>query len=37
MGKLELTGFEFYLILKDGDEAGNGDIDTHHEFVPEPS
>jgi hypothetical protein len=37
MGKLELIGFEFYLILKYGDIAGNGDIDTHHEFVPEPS
>jgi hypothetical protein len=30
-------GFGFSPILKDGFRAGNGDIDIHHESVPEPT
>jgi hypothetical protein len=36
-GKSELTEFEFSPILKDGVGAGNGDINSHPESVPEPT
>jgi hypothetical protein len=39
--KLELIefwfGFELYPILKDGDEIGDEDIDTHPELFLEPA
>jgi hypothetical protein len=34
-GKSELTGLEFFLILKNGAGTGNEDIDTYSESVPE--